>query len=355
MSARATTGRLFVGLASSLLLGACATGTSPSPVPATSTPASLLSEAVVTPTPTTPAATTKPAPTPSVVVTSRLAYESTNALLTPGVLDVYAPAKAGSWPVVVMFPAVYDDLSVHARKVADLGFVVFVPRWGEGTRAAAPTYDEGLAIQSQAACAVEFARAHALEYGGDPATMVVFGQSSGANAAALGAFARREPTAGCLGGSTPGPIDALVTQEGDWVLQTTYMGWDELLAADPRAMTSITPWTYLAEHDDLAVVMLVSENPGADYDRPLPDPEATDAFFAPRDPSGVLRRQLEASGALSDGILDLRESQELLFSVLKAQGNPVSLDVMPGSVHTYLSDAGEKLFLAAFQKAAQRD
>jgi acetyl esterase/lipase len=341
MKARSAPVRLLVGLACLALLAGCAAGASSTPAPASSSPAG-----------TTTAPT--PAPTPSVVVTSGLAYESNNALLTPGRLAVYAPAKAGSWPVVVMFPAVYGDLSAQARKVADLGFVVFVPSWGEGTRADAPTYDEGLAIQSQAACAVEFARAHAHEYGGDPATMVVFGHSSGANTAALGAFARREPTAGCLGGSTPGPIDALVTREGDWVLQTTYMGWDELLAADPRAMTSITPWTYLAEHNDLAVVMLVSEDPGADYDRPLSDPEATDAFFAPRDPSGVLRRQLEANGALSDGILDVRESQQLLFSVLKAQGNPVSLDVMPGSTHTYLSDAGEKLFLAAFQKAAAK-
>jgi len=248
-----------------------------------------------------------------------------------------------------------EVLSTHARRVADLGFVVFSATWGAGTRAPAPTRDEGLAVQSQAACAVEFARAHALEYGGDPATMVVFGHSAGANAGALGAFARPEPTAGCLGGSTPGPIDALVTWEGDWVLQTTYMGWDELLAADPRVMTSLTPWTYLAEHNDLTVVMLVSEDPGADYDRPLPDPEATDAFFAPRDPSGVLRRQLEANEALTDGILDVRESQELLFSLLEAQGNPVTLDVMPGSTHTYLSSDGWKVFLAAFPKAmAQR-
>jgi len=248
-----------------------------------------------------------------------------------------------------------EVLSTHARRVADLGFVVFSATWGAGTRAPAPTRDEGLAVQSQAACAVEFARAHALEYGGDPATMVVFGHSAGANAGALGAFARPEPTAGCLGGSTPGPIDALVTWEGDWVLQTTYMGWDELLAADPRVMTSLTPWTYLAEHNDLTVVMLVSEDPGADYDRPLPDSQAADAFFAPHDPSGDLRRQLEANGPLADGNLDLGEAQGLLFSVLEAQGNLVSLDVMPGSAHISLSDASWKVFLAAFPKAVQRD
>jgi hypothetical protein len=41
--------------------------------------------------------------------------------------------------------------------------------------------------------------------------------------------------------------------------------------------------------------------------------------------------------------------------VLKAQGNPVTLDVMPDSSHAYLRGAGWDVFLAAFPKAAQRD
>ena len=65
--------------------------------------------------------------------------------------------------------------------MADLGFVVFVPTWGPAWRRHAFTYERGLAINSQAACAVAFARAHAAEYGGDPATMIVFGHSGGAN------------------------------------------------------------------------------------------------------------------------------------------------------------------------------
>ena len=299
--------------------------------------------------------------------TRDVAYESANPLLVPGTLDVYAPAKAGPWPVVVMFhgapgsnPATDRGyLSENARRVADLGFVVFNASWGHvpGGEIGAPTYDEGLAIQSQAACAVEFARAHAAEYGGDPATMIVFGHSAGANTGALVAFARPEPTAGCLGSTTLGAIDALVTWDGDWVLQTTFMGWDELLAAEPRVMDALTPWTYLAGHKDLKVLMLVSESPYSEYnpDRPLPDARAADAFFAPRDPSGVLRRQLEANGALTDGRLDLAEAQGLLFSILKAQGNSVSLDVLPGSTHISLSDAGWKVFLAAFGKAAAPD
>ena len=103
----------------------------------------------------------------------------------------------------------------------------------------APTYDELLAIQSQAACAVEFARAHAAEYGGDPATMIVFGHSAGANAAAMVAFARPEPTAGCLGGTTLGAIDALVTWEGDWLLSDHLHGLGR--RASPPTPGSWTP------------------------------------------------------------------------------------------------------------------
>ncbi len=320
-------GRLFVGLAVVVLLAGCAAGA-----------------------------------TPSVTKTRNVAYESANPELVPGALDVYAPAKAGPWPVVVMFhgapgsdPATdRATLSEHARKVADLGFVVFNASWGHvpGGAVGAPTYDGLLATQSEAACAVEFARAHAAEYGGDPATMIVFGHSGGAHAAAMATFNRPEPSAGCLGGTTLGPIDALVTWEGNWMLSVNQPDWDGALAADPRIMDVVTPWTHLAEHKDQKVVMLVSDHPGSQFERKVGDPWAADSWFAARDPSGDLRRQLEANGAFADGTIGQADAQELLFSVLEAQGNPVTLDVMPDSVHDNLGAAGWKVFLAAFPKAA---
>ena len=113
-------------------------------------------------------------------------------------LDVYAPAEAGPWPVVVLFPP-FDGLLEHARKVADLGFVVFVPTWGDTASGIPAVPGEAYlrATIAQGACAVEFARAHAAEYGGDPATMIVFGTSGGATTAASVAFARPAPSAGC--------------------------------------------------------------------------------------------------------------------------------------------------------------
>jgi acetyl esterase/lipase len=363
MSIRGTTGRLLVGLTSVVLLGGCAAGASPTPALASPTPTSVPSVAAATPTPspaaTAPAAPTPtPAPTPSVVVTSDVAYESANPVLTPGVLDVYAPAKAGPWPVVVMLHGGGNnkgDLSEHARKVADLGFVVFSATWGAGGVGSTglPSYEQLLAAQSQSACAVAFARAHAAEYGGDPATLIVFGHSGGANMGASVAFARPQPTAGCLGGTTLGAIDALVTWEGDWMAMDPRVPWDGAIAADPRIMDGYTPWKHLAEHKDLKVVMLVSEHPGVE--RQVPDQTAIDSFLAVRDPSGDLRRQLDANGAFADGIFDVVELQQLLFSILKAQGNPVSLDVMSGSTHLYLSSDGWKVFLAAFPKAAAKD
>jgi hypothetical protein len=248
--------------------------------------------------------------------------------------------------------------------VADLGFVVFVPAWD----AALPSHaGGGQEAEGQAACAIEFARSNAAEYGGDPATIIEFGHSAGAHPATMTAFERTQPNAGCLGGDSLGEIDALVTWEGNWLLTLTHpvvQDWDGILASDPRIMDAVTPWNYLASDTHLKVVMLVSDDPrasleseypGVTVDREVGDPWAADSWLAVRDPSGDLRRRLEANGALADGTLEFVEVQELLFSVLKAQGNPVTLDVMPDSSHAYLGDAGWPVFLAAFPKAAARD
>ena len=358
MAASQSTGRLLVGLTVVALLGGCATGSSSTPAPSAPAPASTPPAAVATPGPTI---TTGAPPTRNIT------YESTNPELTPDALDVYAPAKAGPWPVVVMFPAgPRSTLSENARRVAELGFVVFNASWGHGPGMAAglATYDGLRAVQSQAACAVEYAREHAAEYGGDPATMIVFGHSAGAHAAAMAAFARPAPTAGCLGGATLGPIDALVTWEGNWLLAINRPDWNGALAADPGIMDAATPWTHLAEHKDQKVVMLVSEDPNASLkiefpgvivEREVGDPWAADSWLAARDPSGDLRRQLQADGALADGTIGQADMQQLLYSILKAQGNPVTLDVLPDSSHAWLRGAGWDVYLAAFEKAAAKD
>ncbi|HLO34581.1 MAG TPA: hypothetical protein VK194_00800 [Candidatus Deferrimicrobium sp.] len=353
MNALGAVSRLMVCSVIVVLLAGCGAGAAPTPAPATASPATPTQSSV--PSVAVPSLS---APTPTVVVTNDVAYESSNSAFTPGVLDVYASTKVGPRPVVVMLPAGDKrDYREHAGKVAALGFVVFVPNWGVGMAPDGPGYDEILATGSQAACAVEFARANASKYGGDPATMILFGHSAGASTASIVAFARPEPSAGCLASAPLGEIDALVTWDGEWLAQTTYAGWDERIAADPRLFDALSPWTDLPKHKDLKVVMLSEAEPNADYnyERPLPDAAAMKAFFGPRDPSGVLRAQLEANGALGDGVLDLLEAQQLLFSFLKAQGNAVTLDLMPGTNHTTIGVDGWPVFLAAFEKAAAKD
>ena len=63
------------------------------------------------------------------------------------------------------------------------------------------------------------------------------------------------------------------------------------------------------------------------------------------------RQVLQGFENFQGGVDDLAETQQVLFSALQAQGNPVSLDVMPGSTHLGLSPAGWEVFLEAFGKA----
>jgi acetyl esterase/lipase len=306
------------------------------------------------PAPVTPATSAGPsASPPGEVVTADVAYETSNPVMKTGMLDVFAPAKAGSWPVAVMFHgSPYTNSksgwSTQARMLANLGFVVFVPDWGHASGtpiSGAPTYDQLQAILTETSCAVAFAQTHAADYGGDAATTIIFGHSGGASIAAMVAFARPAPTTGCLGGPTLKPIHALVTWDGDWMAIDPV--WDAAITADPRLLDGYTPMTFLAAHSDLRVAMLASEDP-LPYRRDLSDTATATTFFSLRDPSGSLRAQLDASGALSDGYFDLRELQELFFSVLKAQGNPVSLQILPGSTHDRISPAGLQVLLAAF-------
>lgn len=276
-------------------------------------------------------------------------FESSDPAMMPGVLDVYSPASAGRWPVVVMFHGGgldRSDLSTQATRVAEHGYVVFVPDWGDvgpGT-----TFDltsrEGLtASDAQNACAVAFAESHAADYGGDPSTIIVFGHSAGAMPGAALAFAPGKPATGCLGGDLR-PVDALVTWEGDWLFSDSM--WKDILAADPTLVDAFSIWPKLPLRKNVKVDLLAGETSD------MPDLAVAD--LAVRDPTGALRQQLSRNGALADGNITIAESQLLLFSMLKAQGNPVTLEVMPESGHEYINGEGWSVFLAAFDRVAGR-
>lgn len=277
-------------------------------------------------------------------------------LMAPGVLDVYWPVAPGPWPVAVMFHGgggvTKSYLSSHAEKVAQLGYVVFVPSQGFSGGAAYDAllpHEQEEASGAQSACAVAFAAQEAPRYGGDPTWITVFGHSAGASEAAKVAFMNPEPSAGCFA-DTRAEADVLIAWEGDWLMAGTPSFWDPIHAADPAEFDAITPWAHIASRPELQVIILESENNGLGRD--AKDALGPDGWLTVRDPGGAFTAAFQAMGAFDDGNITLHESQTLFANRLEESGNLVSFDIMPGSTHEYLSPAGWEVFLDAFRRAA---
>jgi acetyl esterase/lipase len=354
---------IAAGAIASLLMAACGSAPTPpagSPPTPTAAVTSPTADARPTPAGQTTAVTPVPAPSASTAGATRLrvdhdvSYERTSEVLAPGILDVYAPAAEGTWPVVVMLHGTPSDVSKeflaeHAIRVARLGFVVFDAAWGHqrGAFADLDPLAYATATTSQAACAIAFARARAADYGGDPSALIVFGHSGGAAMGSVAAFGGSRPSEGCLGGSEVGMVDALVTWEGEFMLAPEF---DPTLESEPAVFETITPWAYLPRRPDLPVFMLLSEDPGAQVEAPLPA-EAVPGYLALRDRDGILTRLVEKTGVFDDGVVSAGDFQLVLYERLRELGNPVTLDIMPGSRHTFLSEDGWRVFLAAFERA----
>jgi acetyl esterase/lipase len=348
-TSRASRATITLVVTAALLVG-CASGpggtsepTAPVPTVPTSVPT----------TSSTPGPTPEPTPAAGLVAAD-IEYETADPLVAARALDVYAPTAEGPWPVVVMFhggPGVLskDYLGGWAQDVAAEGYVVFVPAWGVGSPEAqkVPRSAALAAFGRQAACAVAYARSHAAEYGGDPSTLVLFGHSAGANTASVLAFLRPTPSEGCPGGDELGAISSLVTFEGDWLLMDPGP-WDQTIPKDPAVLSAATPWDGLTKHADLPVVMLVSEGSGGVTDPPLGEPPVD--LATARDPV-ALRAALKT--ALTDGEGgDIGQEQAVLFTALKANGNPVSLTELPGANHDSIGLSGRPALLAAINDAA---
>ena len=138
---------------------------------------------------------------------------------------------------------------------------------------------------------------------------------------------------------------------------------DGQIAADPRIFDAVTPWTHLPRGKDVKVVILVSEFerlPGAGvsghHHRPSGGRPVGRGLVARRArPVGRPAHPARGERGARRRKARSRRVAASLYSVLKAQGNPVSLDVMPNSSHAWLAGRGWDVFLAAFPKAAAQD
>lgn len=100
-------------------------------------------------------------------------------------LDVYKPARPGTWPVVVFLHGLggtKEVLRMESSAIAERGAVVFTPTWPTVMEDMAAREDgEGFREMYEAlACAIRFARTNAIEHDGEPSRLTLVGHSYGA-------------------------------------------------------------------------------------------------------------------------------------------------------------------------------
>ena len=332
--------RHAMALAIGLIAAGCASG-----------PAEpVASRATETRAPTVAGATGTASPGPSLAPafteTSDVVYMTINGveLLT----DIYAPLGDGPWPVVVAFHGLDSngkdeaDTAAIAEEAAAQGMVVFAPSWIVWDPGPFPfTLESFQGWKSAASCAVAFAQQHATDYGGDPATTIIYGFSAGAGAGLLAAL---EPSGdespGCEADGGPAPLTGVVLGDGDYFLHTE--NFDDAFEADLNgmqlevaALTDPAHWP-----PDLNATFFLWVAAGGTNPRTIGDSTSESGWLAQRDPDGSIRADLIRLNQLHDGIMSFIDAGQLLQLRLSEAGFEVFLDELPGG-HTTLNKVRE--------------
>ena len=159
---------------------------------------------------------------------------------------------------------------------------------------------------------MSFAGSHAAEYGADPNRIVLVGNSAGAKQASMVALADTSPLAGRAVPSAEWTPDGLLSWEGDWLLDDP--SWDVFGQDLPALATVFTPWDALDHAAAVDVELAVSATSREELKR-CPASEGAD-WLVDRDPTGSLRSELEAAGALADDCVDIGERADLLVAAM---------------------------------------
>jgi len=175
-------------------------------------------------------------------------------------LDVYKPNEDNASPVVVFLHGSDSVKEAHEREsqaLAERGVLVFTINW--------PTPNSDLAWKEDGRdfrmmgeahiCAIRFARAHALEYGGDPTQIVVIGFSMGARIGITAALVGDdlpvlwEDFAAKRGGP---PSQLKCVENGDSANVNAFVGIggrynsvDYLKSADPELWEIVSPYAHI--------------------------------------------------------------------------------------------------------------
>ncbi len=175
-------------------------------------------------------------------------------------IDVHAPKDRSNHPIAVLvhgggwYGGRLDSMGYLADGLAARGFVVFNASYRTITQGGAFP-----AMVEDVACAVAYARAHALDYSTSASHFTLVGHSAGAHLSALVAF-----SPATFGGECPGadlPVDAWVGLAGSYdtdayafLLQSFY---GTSLSEDPTPWNEGNPYTYIDQiSPDLDVLLI---------------------------------------------------------------------------------------------------
>jgi len=251
--------------------------------------------------------------------------------------DVYVPAGAGPWPVVVALHGAlvfkdHPETTVIAQAAAEAGMLVFAPNWvaawpslgamdAEFVRAEEPAYR----------CALAFAQHEAASYGGDPERSVVYGHSGGATSAShLVLHATTDLAPGCLAQTLPMTPVGAVLGDAEYFFHPAW--WDGAFKADTEEMQAIVAeavdpasWPI-----DLPTRFRLWAAADGSFPRSFDDPWDEHGWFAQRDPDGTIREDLDELGELDDGVISYIDAGLLLAARLRQAGIDTTFDVLPG-------------------------
>jgi acetyl esterase/lipase len=182
----------------------------------------------------------------SVEETLDVAYAETDAILSrKPLLDVFAPAEEGPWPVVVVATGSGAGKAYArdwATAMASQGAVVFPVEYEVG---APQTPLDHLN------CAARYVRDVAAEYGGDPSHVTLLGWSRGAQVGMVVSLGVEELPAGCLASEDAAIPDAFVGYEGLYG-----PGDQEFTAEELAAMGEPVASQFVGANPDLVVRLI---------------------------------------------------------------------------------------------------
>jgi acetyl esterase/lipase len=217
-------------------------------------------------------------------------------------MDVWAPTETGDWPAVIIVHGVADQsmsgFQPLAEAIASEGAVVY--------NIDVDSTIPWITAIEQVACAVRYARAHGVDFGGGPSEVLLLGNSTGAAVASVVALGGADFAGPCAAAGASAEVDAFVGYEGDYdYLRTAdYFLADHryLEDEDPELFASMDPYGHVGENTDLTVHLLHGQDEDAMwYEIP---PAVSDEFCTTLEEAGYAAEMTVLEGSDHKDLMD---------------------------------------------------